>query len=154
RRSWPATRSRWSLAPSSGRTTTSTSPSENVTSSMSTLHHRAASRACPGRANQGAPSRSRPGGQPWARLAGAPRDLDELVGAHLEPRPMLAVGPLDADPGAGCRAEPEVDPAELAAGMATADRDLAPERRVPEPDLDPGADRVAVRTRLGEADRQ
>ena len=41
-----------------------------------------------------------------------------------------------------------MDPAELAADVAAADRQLASHRRVADLDLDPRADRVAVRSRL------
>ena len=44
-----------------------------------------------------------------------------------------------------------MDPAELAAGVPAADRDLRAGPCVADPDLDPGADRIEVRRRLVEA---
>ena len=49
------------------------------------------------------------------------------------------------------RTEPDVDPAELAAGVPATDGQLAADRRVADLDLDPGADRVPVRAGLGQA---
>ena len=80
--------------------------------------------------------------------------IDELVGRDGEPRADLAVRPLDAHLGRRRRPEPDVDPAELAAGVAATDRQLARGRHVADPDLDPGPDRVAVRARLREAQRR
>ena len=65
------------------------------------------------------------------RTASAPRSIVANSFARREPRPDLAVGPLDADVGRGPPAQPEVDPAELAADVAAADRQLAPHRRSP-----------------------
>src|SRR4051812_10948537 len=42
-------------------------------------------------------------------------------------------------------------PADLAARVSPADRQLPPGRRVADPDLDPGPDRIAVRGRLSPA---
>src|SRR4051794_9885787 len=79
-----------------------------------------------------------------------PVDDGELVGSDVDRRADLAVGPFDAD--VGVRRGPEADmrPAELAPGVAAADRQLAALDGRAEPDLEPRPDRIAVRTRLGE----
>ena len=51
-------------------------------------------------------------------------------------------------------AEPDVDPAELAAGVPATDRRLPTDGRVAHLDLEPGADRVPVRAGLGQAEGQ
>ena len=60
-----------------------------------------------------------------------PRSITcELVGVDVQPRPDLAVGPLArGPPRRSALAEPEVDPAELAAGVPAADGQLPPLRR-------------------------
>src|SRR6185437_8004308 len=64
------------------------------------------------------------------------------------------VRPEDADVGLARRPETDVDPAELPPGVTAPDRQLPPHRRVADLDLEPAADRVAVRAGLGDAERQ
>ena len=81
-------------------------------------------------------------------------ELDDLVGIDLLPRPDVAIRPGDAHLGRVALAETEMDRPELAAGMTTADGDLALGRLAARADLDPGADRVAVRAVLVRASRR
>src|SRR5262245_283866 len=100
-------------------------------------------------------ARSLPSGRSWTsssrlvllRLPALDRgraslDGHELVGARVHPRPGLAVGPLDADPGGVVLTEPGVDPAELSAGVATADGDLTLDGAIAGLHLHPRADGV------------
>src|SRR5437773_976906 len=92
--------------------------------------------------------RSRGGRRPRSGAAARPVQDHELIGADPRPRPRRAVRPQDAHVGPARRTESNVDPAELAAGMPATDRQLTAHRRVTDPDLEPGTDRVAVRARL------
>src|SRR5919109_4111254 len=72
----------------------------------------------------------------------------ELVGPDLHRRALLPVRPGDGDRCGRGLAEAEVDPAQLPAGVATANRDLPALDAVSGGDLHPGADSVAVRAVL------
>src|SRR2546426_2396867 len=92
--------------------------------------------------------RSRGGRRPRSGAPARPIQDQELIGADPRPRARRAVRPQDAHVGLARRAEPDVDPAELAAGMPATDRQLTPHDRVADANLEPGTDRVPVRARL------
>ena len=85
---------------------------------------------------------------PWLDGGCATLDDRELVGIDRKPRALLTIGPGDTHLGARGRPEAHVQPAELAADVPTADRQLMPDGDVADPHVDPRADRVAVRARL------
>src|SRR5437879_5941201 len=72
----------------------------------------------------------------------------------MEPRPGLAARPGHADVGAGRVAQPEMDPAELAAGVTAPDRDLAAKDAVADARLHPRTDRIDIRRGLQDAERE
>ena len=72
-----------------------------------------------------------------SRLVSPSFDDGEAVRRDRQPRADLAVGPLYPDLGLVRRAETDVDPAELAATVTTADSHLAPLNTVADLDLDP-----------------
>ena len=73
---------------------------------------------------------SSPGGCHGRGLARRPaRSSTNWFGRRRASTARLAVGPLDADLGLARRAEPDVDPAELAADVAAADGQLAADRQ-------------------------
>src|SRR5690242_3157548 len=93
----------------------------------------------------GAPSGSGRGRRPWSQTRLAAAQLHERVARRSQPRPGLAVRPADPDLRIGRIAEAHVDPAELSAAMAATDGQLARHDPPAEPDVEPAADRVAVR---------
>src|SRR6476469_8753294 len=91
---------------------------------------------------------SRGGWGPWSGRAARAVEIEELVRLNAHPWAPRPVGPEHADVGHGGGTEPDVGPAELPPGLPPTDRELAPGRRIPDLHLEPGADRVDVRTRL------
>ena len=89
---------------------------------------------------------------PDPRRRRAAFDRRESVRGQREPRSRLPVRPSNAKLGSVGAAQSEVDPAELAAGVAAADRHLPLDRPVVGPDLDPGPDRVTIGAGLLEPD--
>src|SRR2546422_953879 len=84
----------------------------------------------------------------WRIRQGAPDRGD------VERGPGLATRPRHADVSSGRIPEAKMDPAELAAGMATADRELAPLDPIADAYLHPCPDRVRVRSGLDDAQRE
>src|SRR5207344_1195152 len=91
-----------------------------------------------------ATSRERPG----HRLRRPTFDRVVAIGGEVEPGALLAVRPGHAHVSAVGTAKPDVDGAQLSARVAAADGELALLHQAAGLDLDPGADRVTVRTGL------
>src|SRR5206468_2840020 len=66
---------------------------------------------------------------------------------------LRPIRPLNANIGVVWLAEAEMEPAELPAGVPAPDGDLPLDDPIVGADLHPGADRVAVRPRLGQTKR-
>src|SRR2546425_6544306 len=71
-----------------------------------------------------------------------------MVGRETQPRTPLSVRPLHADAREPGRAQTEVHPAQLAAGVAAADRDLPAKRAASDIHLNPRPHGVTVSSRL------
>ena len=101
-----------------------------------------------------APPDDHVGGVHGIAVGRAPLDDRERVGVDGRPGPGLAVGPVHPELGPIGIPEPDVDPAELPAGVTAADGDLVDGRAIADPRLDPRADGVDVRARLVQAHRR
>ena len=72
----------------------------------------------------------------------------------MQPGTGLTARPDDADVRADGGPDTEVHPAELPSGVAAADGELASQGPVADADLDPCADRVRIRSALGDPERE